>query len=78
MTDRISIPALRDKAEGGALPAPAKPGWDVLLALVEAVEALEAIRALPSRSDLLLNAEARAMYEIANIALARFDFGEET
>lgn len=41
--------------------------------LRELREALEAIRDVPSESTLLLNAEARAMYEIAQRALAEVD-----
>lgn len=44
-----------------------KDGHD---ALSRIVAALEAIRDLPSETDLLANAEARAMYEIDRAALA--------
>ena len=77
MTDRINIRALREIAAPPLDFTARLPRRD-LLALVEAVEALKAIRALPSKHDLMLNAEARAMYDMASFALARFDFEEET
>jgi hypothetical protein len=72
MTDRISIPALRDKAEGGALPIPQKPGWDVVLALVEAVEA--AYRDANHRTGCVVCGNLHGHAD--DCPGARFDFGD--